>query len=216
MMYQFFVISVMRAAETGVLPSPLEQSPHQFAEDVIQNGKVEPEEKYRHNHHHGRDPDLLPCGPGHPLHFGPDVAQKQFGLFGPGPYSRKPAPDGGARLPLSSDDSRFRSRFFHSHPQLASRAPLSRSATRSLQGIGRGGGIRTPTSGFGDRRSAVKPTPLPVRPANKNASSPHAPIPAGWVFLAPSTSPRDAPCDVGRTCKISSTPTGRSSFSCSW
>src|SRR5581483_3185811 len=29
---------------------------------------------------------------------------------------------------------------------------------------GRGGGIRTPTRGFGDRWSAVKPTPLRLRP----------------------------------------------------
>ena len=47
----------------------------------------------------------------------------------------------------------------------------------SLQGTtGRGGGIRTPTSGFGDRRSAVKPTPLFLRLRGHGLffTSPHA------------------------------------------
>src|ERR1017187_6445052 len=35
---------------------------------------------------------------------------------------------------------------------------LTRSSSKRV--IGRGGGIRTPTRGFGDRWSAVKPTPL--------------------------------------------------------
>ena len=36
----------------------------------------------------------------------------------------------------------------------------SRSSVTAPSKTGRGGGIRTPTSGFGDRRSTVEPTPL--------------------------------------------------------
>src|SRR5262252_865810 len=37
---------------------------------------------------------------------------------------------------------------------------LALKRAKSAGGGGRGGGIRTPTRGFGDRWSAVKPTPL--------------------------------------------------------
>src|SRR5256885_9603916 len=37
---------------------------------------------------------------------------------------------------------------------------LARKSRKTARSGGRGGGIRTPTRGFGDRWSAVKPTPL--------------------------------------------------------
>src|ERR1700741_5213919 len=69
---------------------------------------------------------------------------------------------------------------------------------------GRGGGIRTPTSGFGDRRSTVEPTPL----------YPEQPPPAGAKGLPCLTHSRFAstlrvvcaPLRASRRCTVEPTP----------
>src|SRR5262249_29364172 len=48
--------------------------------------------------------------------------------------------------------------------------------------FGRGGGIRTPTRGFGDRWSAVKPTPLRRTPLEEGANLFYLISLCGWCF----------------------------------
>ena len=78
---------------------------------------------------------------------------RPYSLSPPVPSHRPPSSPRITAQPIvhsASDRSLSRSAFSH----------LLRAPRRLSQRAGRGGGIRTPTLGFGDRWSTVKPTPL--------------------------------------------------------
>src|SRR5262245_6254375 len=86
--------------------------------------------EYGEDHHRGRALHLLAIRPGHPPHLKLQIVDVFLRVV-------RPNFDIG-----------------HKRSFVTARTP------NLFAGIGRGGGIRTPTRGFGDRWSAVKPTPL--------------------------------------------------------
>src|SRR6266853_912586 len=96
--------------------------------------EVRCEYKHADDHHHGSRLHAVAVGPCHALHLAPDVAQVTACVFDPVVLLR----------------FQFASHIlFHEDFQVT-----------DFRAFGRGGGIRTPKNGFGDRRFTVEPTPL--------------------------------------------------------
>ena len=102
---------------------------------------------------------FVPRRPSHLAHFNADFMQKTTpaaGIFAKFLHCRRdrvPAAVPSATVPAFLQFDRFR----HRHSQILPDSPLA--CPVACQN-GRGGGIRTPTLGFGDRWSTVEPTPL--------------------------------------------------------
>src|SRR5579884_2659122 len=109
------------------------------ANQRVDDGEVRGKSEDRNNHDGCGGAHLLPGGPGHALHFELQFLEVVLDLGGP-------------RRRLLRETE-----FFRCHKKLPTGTDC-RALPR--KGPGRGGGIRTPTRGFGDRWSAVKPTPL--------------------------------------------------------
>ena len=141
-----------------------------------------PEKCHRDNHHPGRYKNFMPRRPGHLAHFDANFVQKSCATGGdirPSRAKKPQASNDGPRLCVSS--------FFNFPTWVAIvRCSLHSSIDPARPAIGcrsgRGGGIRTPTLGFGDRWSTVEPTPL--------------------NFARPTSLPCD-PCACGTYCKTS-------------
>src|ERR1700730_8243485 len=121
-----------------------------FADKVVDHEEVGAESEHRCQHYARRSAHLLPRRPGNQLHL---VLQ----FFEIVLHPRRP----------SADSLRHAVCFAHRNSLYWNLGPLARQRAKSAGSGGRGGGIRTPTRGFGDRWSAVKPTPLlqtPVYP----------------------------------------------------
>src|SRR5579875_1004662 len=132
------------------------------AEDRIRGEKEQPEKRNGYRHHDCCRPNFLARGPVHLLQLYLDLMEER-------PKPLRIADDLADRLRYRKRCSPicfFSIQFCRLCHVLRISLPLLR--LRPLQPLfptkaGRGGGIRTPTSGFGDRRSAVEPTPLNFR-----------------------------------------------------
>ena len=113
-----------------------------FADDVVDHEEIRSEGEHRDDHHRRGRSTCFHDGPRHPPHFELELVEIILDVLSG--HSLSAAIHFAIIFPLFLE------------PKLSR---LSRQ-TVSRGGNGRGGGIRTPTRGFGDRWSAVKPTPL--------------------------------------------------------
>ena len=122
------------ATVQGEVQDPL----NKIVKTVVAKSKVGGEKEGRQNHHHGCAVDLLPPGPGHASHLGP--------------HTLKITPDLRPVIPLKSQ---FIS---HSGPYSLPEGAAPFLSNCLLPSVdcqrdrGRGGGTRTPMTGFGDRQ----------------------------------------------------------------
>src|SRR5579859_4315422 len=119
----------------------IEQVRHAVLNEVINHRKVHGEDEDGDDHHGGRGLHFFPSGRGHLAHFGAHVVVENPDPVRPGFYGCYQRVLFGHRrhlriLPSSVTSTSYSSGFF---------------ACRLLKS-GRGGGIRTPKFGFGDRQ----------------------------------------------------------------
>src|SRR5208282_65895 len=189
MMYQFLLTSVL-------LPSMLQNQRDHFADPQIHDKEKDSEKENGDDHDQSGAAHLRGRRPGDMDHLAAHVVHEFLELLRPRQQPVEPRRAG--------------------HP----RARAARSCVASLHHSGclchfrllrpplpipgRGGGIRTPTSGFGDRRSTVKPTPLKRISFRRDR----------WPAL---TSLPCAPCAYGTCGRTFSSPCGRcASCDSSW
>src|SRR5579885_3079052 len=121
----------------------IEKLVNDAADDIVHHEEVRRDQKNKSDHHRRRRAHLFPGWPG-------DLAHFHLQIFEIILHARRPT-----RRPL-----RKRHLFCCHISSAAPGNPVSRLSAATAGRDGRGGGIRTPTRGFGDRWSAVKPTPL--------------------------------------------------------
>src|SRR5258708_6163343 len=156
MMYHCFAMSTRYTSMREKFNDSLDD----VAGGAIHAEKINPEKRHGDNHDPGGHEDFVPRRPGDLAHLDAHLVQKRApspGIFAEFLESRcdgvpAPAAVPAAPVPAFLHLDRFR----HRHSQILP-APAGRPFRRRS---GRGGGIRTPTLGFGDRWSTVEPTPL--------------------------------------------------------
>jgi hypothetical protein len=140
------------------------QQPHRTpAENRIGEREKNAKKGHRNHDHDGGRPNLLPRRPIHLSHLHANLVKE----LPPSPrIFRKLSKRRSYRSAASIASNSFLFHFQHfCHGTLliftcSLKIPSSPPASSPPCKTGRGGGIRTPTSGFGDRRSTVEPTPL--------------------------------------------------------
>src|SRR5437660_7991185 len=129
-------ISCCEPSDAAGLARAMMQHPLNNAIDSqVDHPEIEGKQKDGDDDHRGRCPHFLKTGEGHLPHFVANVREKTLGAFR---ELSQPA----AQAPLVAY---YRCCFCHSNPAFELLVFLSSKS-------GRGGGIRTPKSGFGDRQ----------------------------------------------------------------
>ena len=137
-----------------VVPEKSVHDDVEMAKNQIRKPEIHAKKSHCYGHHNRGGPHILPRRPIDLSHLHPHIVQEashrfRYTLtFPAGSISENP-------LTRCSCSSRF--------VFAASAISLPVSPAVSAAKTGRGGGIRTPTLGFGDRWSTVEPTPLNFR-----------------------------------------------------
>src|SRR5580704_4097675 len=141
-----------------------------FRENRIREKVIHAEKRHCYRHHDGRGNHIRARRPVHLPHFHAHIVQKRAKALGIAAQllhrlqKRKPAYAMGFFVSIRA----YRVGHFTPSLRQSTLQPCCIPCPPLHQQTGRGGGIRTPTLGFGDRWSTVKPTPLKIRAKGSN------------------------------------------------
>src|SRR5271155_3730256 len=139
-----------------------DQPADDFRKYRIREKEIHAEKRHRHRHHDGGRNHFRAPRPVHLAHFHAHIMQKRAETLRVTAQllhrlqKRKPAYAMGFFVSIRA----YRVGHFTPYLRQSTLQPRCVPCPLHLQQTGRGGGIRTPTLGFGDRWSTVKPTPL--------------------------------------------------------